>query len=508
MRDGLNVVFIQIDSLNRHLMGCYGNPGVRTPNLDALAGRAVRLDGHFTGSLPCMPARREIWAGSEEMWWRPWGPLEPWDRPVAHEAGKAGVTTGLVTDHYHLLEWGAHDYVYDFASYEFVRGHEFDNFRTDPPDAELLADLPDWARLMVSRRPETLQYVKNVQGVIREEDFFAPRVMTAAARWLERNRNQERFYLHVDSFDIHEPFHVPEPYRSMYTDLDYRAFDPWPRYGRVDDPEQPFTPDALAWLRAQYAGKLTMTDAWLGRVFDALDRHGLWEETAVIVTTDHGHYLGEHGRIGKPASPLWAEMTHIPCLACLPGVAAGSTGAVTQTVDHYATILELLGVPVPREEFIHSRSFAPVLQGERAAHREQAVFGYASDRQGITRDGWTLLRDQDGTAADAHWYSLTVGQLDSRSFEARTGRAHAFELTPGFFVPGVPMPQWRMPAGGARKAAPRPDLLYHDAEDPGQAVNLAETHPEKVRELEAALAGHLRAVGAPEEQFRRLRLEP
>ena len=86
----LSVVLIQIDSLSRHFLRCYGNDWVRTPNLDAFARRAAVFDQHYTGSLPCMPARREIWCGVEELWWRGWGPLEPWDEPIAHCCRRSG----------------------------------------------------------------------------------------------------------------------------------------------------------------------------------------------------------------------------------------------------------------------------------------------------------------------------------------------------------------------------------------------------------------------------------
>ena len=77
MPDPLSVVLIQLDSLNRHFLEVYGNTWVKTPNLTAFAKRAAVFERHYAGSLPCMPARREIWSGVEEFWWRPWGPLEP-----------------------------------------------------------------------------------------------------------------------------------------------------------------------------------------------------------------------------------------------------------------------------------------------------------------------------------------------------------------------------------------------------------------------------------------------
>lgn len=497
-----NVILIQIDSLNRHFLRAYGNDWVKTPNLDAFAERAVVFEQHFTGSLPCMPARREIWAGVEEFWWRPWGPLEPWDEPIAYHANRAGIITQLITDHYHFFEWGAHSYHHDFAGYEFIRGHEHDNHITAP-----LEQVPAWAARMVSEHGESaLIYLRNVASFSREEDYFAPKVMRAAAEWIERNHEHDRFFLHIDSFDVHEPFHVPEPYLRQYTDEDPEKFSPWPRYGRSDQGDLALSSRDLAWVRAQFAGKLSMVDAWLGRVFDALSRHDLWQDTTVIITTDHGHYLGEHDRIGKPASPLWNTLTHIPLLVWHPGQNTRRVQALTQTVDLHATVLDLLGLS---SKAAHSRSFLPVLLGKTDVHRELAVFGYANARVGVTDGQWTLLRDHDPQRGPAQWYSLQVGQLDTRSYPARRERPIAFpDLTPGHFIPGVTTPHWRMPARSSditNLHAPRADLLYQ-ARDLAQERDLRDTHPEQVRSLEERLRTHMTTLGVPEEQFARLRL--
>lgn len=278
MAEKLSLIVIQLGSLSWHFLSVYGNDWVRAPNLGAFAERACVFDRHYVGSLPCMPARREIWAGTEEFWWRPWGPLEPWDRPVAHLAGRQNIPSQLVTDHYHFFEWGSYGYPYDFRGTTFVRGHEYDNWRTG-----LVRRVLAWAEVMLKRYPAAMIYLRNVQHFTREEDFFAPQVMSAAAAWLEENRDQPQFYLHVDCFDVHEPFHVPEPYRSLYTGDDPHRYNPWPPYGRVEGGDYPLSPEELAWVRAQFAGKLTMVDHWLGCVFGTLERLELWEHTCVIV---------------------------------------------------------------------------------------------------------------------------------------------------------------------------------------------------------------------------------
>jgi arylsulfatase A-like enzyme len=507
MFDKFNVVFIQIDSLNRHFLSPYGNDWVQTPNLDAFAKRAAVFDNHFVSSAPCMPARREIWTGTQEFWWRGWGPLEPWDIPLAYLAGQAGVSSFLVTDHYHFMEWGAHSYNYDFQGYKFIRGQEVDNWRT-----ELVDEVPDWAMKMVERRgEEALNYLRNVNTFENEDDFFGPKVMRATADWLDRNHNQGQFYLHVDCFDVHEPFHIPEPYRSLYTDDDYRKYNPWPLYGWVNQGLTSLSTEEVEWVRAQYAGKLTMLDTWLGQVFERLDRYNLWDRTCVLLTTDHGHFLGDHQWMGKGEAPMYHTLSHIPLIIWHPqGMYNGSRiGAMTQTLDLYATVLDFLGIEVPTKDYIHSMSLRPLLLGGHDQHRECAVYGYSNDRIGITAGEWTLLRDHDNQAASPYFYTHQVEHMGGIGRRKRAKRLFNFpQITAGNYIRDVEMPVWQMPASSMRilSSPKRPDLLFHNPSDPEQLKNIYQENPDVVRQLENLLRDQMKSVYAPSEQFQRLGL--
>src|SRR4051794_1990484 len=75
----MKAVFVLFDSLCRNALGCYGSRWVKTPNFDRFAKRGVTFDSHFVGSLPCMPARRDLHTGRLNFMHRSWGPLEPFD---------------------------------------------------------------------------------------------------------------------------------------------------------------------------------------------------------------------------------------------------------------------------------------------------------------------------------------------------------------------------------------------------------------------------------------------
>ena len=128
-----DVVVVLLDSLNRHMLGCYGGTEFDTPNLDRLAARSVRFTNHVTGSLPCMPARHDLLVGALDFPWRPWGSIEIWEDAVTRLLRRdAGVSTMLVSDHPHLFEAGGENYHNDFAAWDYVRGHEDDPWRTRP----------------------------------------------------------------------------------------------------------------------------------------------------------------------------------------------------------------------------------------------------------------------------------------------------------------------------------------------------------------------------------------
>jgi arylsulfatase A-like enzyme len=254
---------------------------------------------------------------------------------------------------------------------------------------------------------------------------------------------------------------------------------------------------------------LTMVDVHLGRVFDMLEQHDLWKTTCVIITTDHGHYLGEHGFVGKPAAPLYHTLCHVPLFIWHPeGVHNGTrVQAISQTVDLYATVLELLGLGPGCTEVTHSRSLVPLLEGQSKVHRDVAIYGYCGERVGITDSEWTLLRDHDVSQAETYWYSAHTDQLYSRSFPMRHQRPSLPKgLQTGNFIPGVSQPVWRMKAAERALELPRPDLLFHNPTDPEQQHSVVDAHPRKVAELEDQLRQQLRGLDVPLEQAQRLRL--
>lgn len=493
----MNIVLVLIDSLNRDALAAYGTSEIRTPALDRFAAQSVRFDRHFVGSLPCIPARREIITGRSEMLWRPWGPLEPFDDRLPLLLRDRGYRTAIVTDHYHYWEEAANGYLQGFESMELVRGHELDNWR---PMTVALNDAPDWIQEIERFRPGFgLRYYANVRDFGSERDYFPAKVFSAARDWIDRYDGDDPFYLHVESFDVHEPFDVPEPYRSMYAapGAERNAFNVWPPYQDVEV-QRSYLDQAseqeLAYLRAQYAGKLTMVDRWFGELLDGLEAKGVLDETVVIVTTDHGHDLGHRGNFGKQW-PHFDSHANIPLFVRHPdGPRGTASDALTTTVDLHSTILEVAGGPATA---VHGRSLLPFAVGDGTSQRDLHIYGTFGQGVAATDGQWTLFKSP--AADNGPLYAYSSAQY--RSLTEDTSRPPDDQ---GEFLQGVDVPLWKIPVEVSLRA--RTDALYDRINDPGQTRNLWDERPDERDRLLESMRERLRADGAPPEQFRRLGL--
>lgn len=360
-----NVILILLDSLNRHMLGSYGGTEFDTPNLDRLGAASIRFENHYTGSLPCIPARHDILCGNWDFLWRPWGSIELWEESITVALKRVGVTSVLFSDHPHLFEVGGENYHPDFDAWDYQRGHESDPWRTRPDSSWVGA--PSFGRGWTN--------YDNSRGWFREEaDFPGPRTMSAAADWVRRDgSHHDRFFLFVDEFDPHEPFDTPEPYASMYDANWEGAHLIWPPYAAGGVTRGVLSRRQGTQVRASYGAKLTMIDHWLGNVLDAVDEAGLTEETAVIVCTDHGHYLGEKDIWGKPAVPVYQTLGHIPLLVRWPGMAPRDCDALTTSVDLFSTLIEVFGASVDHRT--HGRSLVPLIEERATGVRDWLLTG-------------------------------------------------------------------------------------------------------------------------------------
>jgi arylsulfatase A-like enzyme len=227
-----------------------------------------------------------------------------------------------------------------------------------------------------------------------------------------------------------------------------------------------------------YAGEISLVDTWLGRLLVTVENLGLLENTAIIVTSDHGFYLGEHGWIGKSAIergvqrflPLYQEVAHVPLLVHLPGAKPRRSDALVQPVDIAPTILDLVGVPIP--DTMQGHSWKPLLAGESVQVREFAWSGPAVHHRGryrpstlTTADGWSLIYNGHVEPPE-----------EGREIWAVDGRLREEVLPPHL---------------------PEPELFYLP-DDPRQEHNLFGDHRDRAERIFAQHITLLRELGVPE----------
>ncbi len=433
----MNVIIVCIDTLRYDYLGCNGNEWMHTPNFDAFARESVVFDNAYTGSYPTIPHRTDVLKGRFGEPLHFWLPLGFDRRTLPSVLGEAGWATHLTFDTPHLIN-GGHGFDYPFYGWHFERGNEVDQHIIDdgprgwPP--EKYADQYSHHHATQSAP----QYFRNNRHRYLEAQWPSPRVFKAAGDFVEMNHERGRYFLWVDSFDPHEPWDPPDHYVALYGDPNFDRENPligWERLADLSDAE-------LAHLRAKYAGEVSMVDRHFGRFMDRLEASGRAEDTAVIVTSDHGTKIGQHGSIGK-AYPLYEEVAHVVMMVRWPGAEPGRRAGIVQPADIMPTVLDLLGQESP--DSVQGWSFAEAITGSGDAGREVAISGRAED-----------LRHADNaviTVQDARWCLL-----DS--------------------------------------AAPSKRELYDKESDQMEEHNVIDQHPAEVERLHAALIAFLRAHDA------------
>jgi arylsulfatase A-like enzyme len=417
----MNVVLIIIDSLRKDHVGAYGNSWIKTPSLDAFARESLRFTRAYPESLPTICARRAIHTGFRTFPYkdRPseqrhapaygWLPIPREQATLAETLEARGYQTMLVTDTYHQFR-PPMDFNRGFDTCYWIRGQEKDHYRPILPasDEEIRERY-----LLHGEALKARQYLANTRDRETEEDWFAPRVFLRATEFLEAASKREPFFLVVDNYDPHEPWDPPEKYTSLYYPDGYDGPEPFTSiYGRDDY----LTERQLRRMRALYAGEVTMVDHWLGRFLDRMDELDLFENTLLILLSDHGHALGEHGYTGKPHYALWPELTDIVFMIRHPeGKGAGETSDYyASTHDVAPTILGFLGVePVQPME---GQDLSMLLEGRGPEQRPHFTLGY-SEFVWARDEGYAMFGRNDGE--EAKLYDLLADPKMDRDVAAK-----------------------------------------------------------------------------------------
>jgi len=267
----------------------------------------------------------------------------------------------------------------------------------------------------------TMQHIRNNYYRRREEDWIPAKTAMEASRWLEENYRW-KFFLYLDFFDPHEPWDPPRWYVDMYDPCYEGEEVVYPAYG----PCSYLTQDELLHIRALYAGEAALVDRWIGFLLEKMSNLGLFENTTIVFTSDHGFYLGEHGPVGKSViigrsqglAPLYEEVAHIPLLIRFPDNLSLrksiKINALVQTPDVTATVLDLAGVKSFTGGSVQGKSVLPLVKGKASSVRDIAVStpslikGVGTGlRATVTTDKWSLILAPGTSMEDAEKIEIT-----------------------------------------------------------------------------------------------------
>lgn len=435
-----NIVLIQTDQHRRDLIGCYGGAHARTPNVDRLAREGVRFANAYTVSPLCTPARASLQTGlypcrhgMQNNLYQPGCVVhELPDTPdiLPRRLGEAGYSAGF-TGKWHLgygaaahadpwyrdhVVEGAVDHVRYPAWYRAGSslptdlGYEGDDFPGHGAGGHLYQQF----HRHLAERGLRFDY-RRAGGALKElcsgaessvDRFLSDRAIDLIDRFRERDRP---FCVQLHFWGPHSPYLVPSAFLDPFRELD---IPPWPSFDE-DLSRKPAIQwakrDAEPWAHFRDHVRWSLAyghfiDHEIGRVLAHLEAHGLYDDSLIVFTADHGDSLGMHGGMADKAFSFYEETAGIPLVVKLPG--GGRAGAVEErfanTTDLYATLIDAAGLDVATN---HGRSLLPLCRGEPPADWPDHVLSECS--------GLAYLPFAQRMVRRGNWkYVFNAGDLD------------------------------------------------------------------------------------------------
>jgi iduronate 2-sulfatase len=439
-----NVLLICVDDL-KPLLGCYGDPHAKTPNLDRLAKRAVVMEAAYCNQAVCAPSRNALMTGlrPQTLGIYDLGTNFRKSRPDAVTMSQYFQKQGYRTEAMGKIFHVGHGNGEDAASWEVPHFSPWKAGMYQAPEnratargkgargpAFEMADVPDEAY------PDGLLATEAIRRLTEAKE----RPGTPFFIGLGFTKPHLPFCAPKKYWDLHDPAKLP---LATVTEPPAGAPGYAPQFGGelrnyTGIPAKGALPVELQrQLVHGYYAATSYMDAQLGRVLDQLDELKLTENTIIVLWGDHGWHLGDHGMWCKHTN--YEQAARIPLLIAAPGIAPARTSALVETVDLYPTLSELAGLPMPSG--LDGLSFAKVLRQPEQRVRESIIHVYPRHK------------------------------LLGRAI--RTARHR--------------MVEWKAP--GAETSTAEYEL-YDYEKDPQETQNLAASQPEILASLKAILATH------------------
>lgn len=409
-----NVLLVCVDDL-KPLLGAYGSPTIRTPNVDRLAARGVRFDRAYCNQAVCAPSRNALMTGLRST------SLGIYDLATNFRVSAPDAVTvaqyfqrnGWRTEALGKIMHRGHGNREDAASWSVPhwapRGGNYvaesslaaqaQKGKSNPrgPDAKAKGEPGD-----PGYQPADVKGPAVESPDVPDDAYPDGKIALEAIQRLRaaKARTNEPFFLAVGFVKPHLPFSAPKKYWDWY---DRKSFplapvqtapegapeyapSSWGELRAYTDipPTGPLSADQQRELIHGYHAAVSYMDAQLGRVLDELDRLDLARNTIVVFWGDHGWHLGDHGQWCKHSN--YEEAVRIPIIVSAPGASARGVAsqALVETVDLYPTLVELAGLPAPTlPQSLDGRSFAATVRDGRSATKEAVFHVYPRTRPGV-----------------------------------------------------------------------------------------------------------------------------
>jgi arylsulfatase A-like enzyme len=377
-----NVLLITLDQFRGDCLSAAGHRVVKTPNLDALAAAGVRLSRHYSQASPCSPGRACLYTGMYQMNNRVVAngtPLDARFDNVALAARRAGYEPAL---------FGYTDQAVDPRDATGPDDPRMQSYTGVLPGFDPVLALDDdqlpWREWLVQlgyTDPGSSAAALSSEPERPVEHGVSAFVTDTALGWLDdRGTGSDPWFIHLSYLRPHPPYAAAGEFASMYdpaeVDLPIAPADSRHSFHEsamhVRESAVPRGEDAIRHLRAQYYGMISEVDAQLGRVWDELRARGMWDDTLIVVTADHGEQLGDHGLVQKLG--FFEQSYYVLGIIRDPRHPDGHGSVVdhfTENIDLFPTICDAIGVDVPAQ--CDGYPLTPFLRSEPAPRWRSAA---------------------------------------------------------------------------------------------------------------------------------------
>lgn len=338
-----NMIVIMSDQHNKHMLGCYGNPVIETPNIDALATRGVRFTDAYCNNPVCVPSRSSMVTGQYSH------THGYWDNAHAYGGGEDSFGTKLHQNGYTVTTIGKMHLRNDSAE------TGFHDQRIPLHMVNGIGDVYGSIRDKKIARPQFLKALESAGPGETDYTRYDREITRQAREYLlhEAPSKEKPFVLYLGFVSPHFPLTVPQEYFDKYINQSLVKpiqSDPeqWPSHPVLNDYRRYCNMEHVSSEVAQralatYYGMCTFLDDQIGIVLNALQEAGLEEDTRILYTTDHGDTMGEHGLFFK--STMYEGSVGVPMILAgsdLPQHTVSS--ALVSLIDLYPTILDSVGL--------------------------------------------------------------------------------------------------------------------------------------------------------------------